>query len=78
MPPAETAPRGTRYDAQAAVLGWTKQAQIGDLRYLLVGAGAIGCEVRAPPLRANGWLRDAPPWQSCGVCALPFRDNGGS
>ena len=52
LPQEETAPRGTRYDAQAAVLGWTKQAQIAGLRYLLVGAGAIGCEVRAPPLCA--------------------------
>ena len=45
LPPAETAPRGSRYDAQACVLGWTKQAQISGLRYLLVGAGAIGCEM---------------------------------
>ena len=42
----ETAPRGSRYDAQAAVLGWTKQTQLSALRYLLVGAGACGCEGR--------------------------------
>lgn len=46
LPAEETAPRGSRYDSQAAVLGWTKQEQLGALRYLLVGAGAIGCEVR--------------------------------
>ena len=45
LPAAETAPRGTRYDAQAAVLGWGLQEQLGSLRYLLVGAGAIGCEM---------------------------------
>ena len=45
LPPEETAARGTRYDAQACVLGWSKQAQLGSLRYLLVGAGAIGCEM---------------------------------
>ena len=41
----ETAPRGTRYDAQVCVLGWSKQKQLSSLRYLLVGAGAIGCEM---------------------------------
>lgn len=45
LPPHETAPRGSRYDAQAAVLGWSVQEQICSLRYLLVGGGAIGCEV---------------------------------
>jgi len=45
LPPAETAPRGTRYDAQAAVLGWSVQEQLAELKYLLVGAGAIGCEM---------------------------------
>lgn len=49
LPAAETAPRGTRYDSQAAVIGWTKQEQLASLRYLLVGAGAIGCEVRLCP-----------------------------
>jgi len=42
---AETRPRGTRYDGQAAVLGWTLQERLFALRYLLVGAGAIGCEM---------------------------------
>ena len=45
LPAAETAPRGSRYDAQAAVLGWTTQEKLGELKYLLVGAGAIGCEM---------------------------------
>jgi len=45
FPPEETAPRGTRYDAQAAVLGWTVQEKLAGLNYLLVGAGAIGCEM---------------------------------
>lgn len=45
LPASETEPRGTRYDAQAAVLGWSTQEKLGALRYLLVGAGAIGCEM---------------------------------
>ena len=45
LPASETAPRGTRYDAQAAVLGWSTQEQLGGLKYFLVGAGAIGCEM---------------------------------
>jgi len=45
LPPAETAPRGSRYDSQAAALGWSTQEKLGSLRYLLVGAGAIGCEM---------------------------------
>jgi len=45
LPAAHTAPRGTRYDAQAAVLGWPLQEKLASLRYLLVGAGAIGCEM---------------------------------
>jgi len=45
LAPAEVAPRGSRYDGQAAVLGWTLQERLLGLRYLLVGAGAIGCEM---------------------------------
>lgn len=45
LPTAETAPRGSRYDAQACVLGWKTQEQLGRLKYMLVGAGAIGCEM---------------------------------
>lgn len=42
---AEYAPRGSRYDGQAAVFGWTMQQQVLAQRYFLVGAGAIGCEM---------------------------------
>ena len=45
LPPAETAPRGCRYDGQIAVFGASAQAALGRLRYFLIGAGAIGCEV---------------------------------
>jgi len=45
LPASDTAPRNTRYDGQAAVLGWPLQERLGALRYLLVGAGAIGCEM---------------------------------
>jgi len=38
-------PRNSRYDAQIAVLGQDFQEKLGDLRYFLVGAGAIGCEM---------------------------------
>jgi ubiquitin-activating enzyme E1 len=42
---ADAAPRGDRYDGQAAVFGRAFQARLGALRTFLVGAGAIGCEV---------------------------------
>jgi len=42
---AECAPRNTRYDSQIAVFGNTFNDKILNLRYFLVGAGAIGCEV---------------------------------
>jgi len=45
LPAEQTAPRGTRYDGQAAVLGWPLQERLQALRYLLVGSGAIGCEM---------------------------------
>jgi len=45
LPAAETAPRGSRHDGQAAVIGWPLQERLTKLRYLLVGAGAIGCEM---------------------------------
>jgi len=45
LPAADTAPRGSRHDGQAAVIGWTLQERLAKLRYLLVGAGAIGCEM---------------------------------
>jgi len=45
LPADEVAPRGSRYDGQIAVLGAGTQAALGALRYFLVGAGAIGCEM---------------------------------
>jgi ubiquitin-activating enzyme E1 len=41
----EFGPKGSRYDAQVAVLGRTLSEQIHGLNYFLVGAGAIGCEI---------------------------------
>lgn len=38
-------PLGSRYDAQIAVFGRTFQATLGTLKYFVVGAGAIGCEL---------------------------------
>jgi ubiquitin-activating enzyme E1 len=37
-------PVGTRYDSQVAVFGSDFQKKLGELKYFLVGAGAIGCE----------------------------------
>lgn len=45
LPARMTQPARSRYDGQAAVLGWSMQEGLGALRYLLVGAGAIGCEM---------------------------------
>lgn len=42
---ADTAERGTRYDGQVAVLGNVFQEKLMNLRYFLVGTGAIGCEI---------------------------------
>lgn len=42
---AECAPIGSRYDGQIAVFGAEFQQKIENLRYFLVGAGAIGCEM---------------------------------
>ncbi|RUS73735.1 hypothetical protein EGW08_018496 [Elysia chlorotica] len=39
------APKGNRYDGQVAVFGDTFQDVLQNLRYFLVGAGAIGCEM---------------------------------
>lgn len=38
-------PSGTRYDSQIAVFGRKFQAKLGSLKYFVVGAGAIGCEL---------------------------------
>jgi len=42
---AECAPRSSRYDGMIAVYGEQFQRSLHDLRYFLVGAGAIGCEM---------------------------------
>jgi ubiquitin-activating enzyme E1 len=41
----ECAPRNSRYDGQIALFGNTFNEKILNLRYFLVGAGAIGCEM---------------------------------
>ena len=40
----EYAPLGSRYDGQIAVFGRSFQAQLANLKYFMVGAGALGCE----------------------------------
>lgn len=39
------APVGSRYDGQVAVFGKDFQRKLGALKYFIVGAGAIGCEL---------------------------------
>jgi ubiquitin-activating enzyme E1 len=39
------APKSTRYDGQIAVFGSDFQKKLGSLKYFVVGAGAIGCEL---------------------------------
>uniref|UniRef100_A0A8C3VDA2 E1 ubiquitin-activating enzyme n=1 Tax=Catharus ustulatus TaxID=91951 RepID=A0A8C3VDA2_CATUS len=41
----DCAPRGSRYDGQIAVFGANFQEMLGHQKYLVVGAGAIGCEL---------------------------------
>lgn len=41
----DSCPSGTRYDSQVAVFGRKFQSKIGALKYFVVGAGAIGCEL---------------------------------
>ncbi|XP_037971257.2 ubiquitin-like modifier-activating enzyme 1 [Plutella xylostella] len=38
-------PTGSRYDGQVAVFGADFQKKLGDLKYFVVGSGAIGCEL---------------------------------
>ncbi|KAJ8722337.1 hypothetical protein PYW08_004739 [Mythimna loreyi] len=38
-------PTGSRYDGQVAVFGKHFQKRLGELKYFIVGAGAIGCEL---------------------------------
>lgn len=41
---ADTQPRGHRNDELAAIFGWTFVEQLGNLKYFMVGCGALGCE----------------------------------
>ncbi|XP_070594990.1 ubiquitin-like modifier-activating enzyme 7 isoform X2 [Erythrolamprus reginae] len=41
----DCAPFGSRYDGQIAVFGADFQKRLGEQKYFLVGAGAIGCEL---------------------------------
>eukprot|EP00428_Durinskia_dybowskii_P061198 CAMPEP_0170384462 /NCGR_PEP_ID=MMETSP0117_2-20130122/16010_1 /TAXON_ID=400756 /ORGANISM="Durinskia baltica, Strain CSIRO CS-38" /LENGTH=1179 /DNA_ID=CAMNT_0010640211 /DNA_START=97 /DNA_END=3636 /DNA_ORIENTATION=- len=41
---ADTQPRGSRYDELAAVYGWPFVEKLGNLKYFMVGCGALGCE----------------------------------
>ncbi|XP_047439241.1 ubiquitin-like modifier-activating enzyme 1 isoform X2 [Mugil cephalus] len=41
----ECSTKGTRYDGQIAVFGPAFQEKLGRMKYFLVGAGAIGCEL---------------------------------
>ncbi|XP_052043274.1 ubiquitin-like modifier-activating enzyme 7 isoform X2 [Apodemus sylvaticus] len=43
--PEDCLPRNCRYDGQIAVFGTGLQEKLSHQRYLLVGAGAIGCEM---------------------------------
>ncbi|KAK6625245.1 E1 ubiquitin-activating protein [Polyplax serrata] len=42
---SDVMPKNTRYDAQIAVFGSQFQEILGKLKYFVVGAGAIGCEL---------------------------------
>lgn len=45
LDPSLVAPANSRYDSQIAVFGKDLQEKILDLRYFIIGAGAIGCEM---------------------------------
>lgn len=42
---ADAAPLNSRYDGQTAIFGHDFQKKLGSLKYFIVGAGAIGCEL---------------------------------
>jgi ubiquitin-activating enzyme E1 len=42
--PADTSPRGSRYDYLAAIFGWEFVEKLHSLQYFMVGCGALGCE----------------------------------
>jgi len=43
-PPLDTAPQGTRYDNLICIFGKLFVEQLGNLKYFMVGCGALGCE----------------------------------
>lgn len=45
IPEEDCTPNGSRYDGQTAVFGRAFQEKLGALKYFVVGAGAIGCEL---------------------------------
>uniref|UniRef100_A0A0A9XZ86 E1 ubiquitin-activating enzyme n=4 Tax=Lygus hesperus TaxID=30085 RepID=A0A0A9XZ86_LYGHE len=45
LTPKDCPMTGSRYDGQIAVFGKDFQAKLGGLKYFVVGAGAIGCEL---------------------------------
>ena len=45
IPESSVKPKNSRYDAQVAVFGQQFQETLGKLKYFVVGAGAIGCEL---------------------------------
>uniref|UniRef100_A0A1X7VSA6 E1 ubiquitin-activating enzyme n=1 Tax=Amphimedon queenslandica TaxID=400682 RepID=A0A1X7VSA6_AMPQE len=45
LPEAAAVPQGSRYDGQIAIFGSDYQKKLEQLKYFIVGAGAIGCEL---------------------------------
>ncbi|CAH1403946.1 unnamed protein product [Nezara viridula] len=45
LAPNDCAPTNSRYDGQVAIFGTEFQKTLGALKYFVVGAGAIGCEL---------------------------------
>lgn len=43
-PPADGAPKGSRYDSLASIYGHAFIEKLGNLKYFMVGCGALGCE----------------------------------
>lgn len=42
--PNDSDARNSRYDELASVFGWTFVEKLGNLKYFMVGCGALGCE----------------------------------
>ncbi|XP_019850641.1 PREDICTED: ubiquitin-like modifier-activating enzyme 1 isoform X3 [Amphimedon queenslandica] len=45
LPEAAAVPQGSRYDGQIAIFGSDYQKKLEQLKYFIVGSGAIGCEL---------------------------------